>query len=996
MSGASFRLPVGGLIDRARTLSFTFDGRRYMGFAGDTLASALLANGVRLVGRSFKYHRPRGIFTAGPEEPNALVRLREGARAEPNTRATTIELYDGLVADSQNRWPSLGFDLRAIHEALSPLFPAGFYYKTFMWPPRWWMFYEHHIRRAAGLGIASVEPDPDRYEKRHHHCDVLVVGGGPAGLAAALAAGRTGARVVLADESPAFGGALKRERMRIDEAPALDWVNAASAELAAMPEVRLLRRTTAFGHYDHNLVALVERVGDHVAHVPARLPRQVLWWVRARQAVLATGAIERPLVFPDNDRPGVMLASAARAYVNQFAVRPGSRAVVFTNNDDAYRTALDLAAAGVEVAAVIDARQAADGPLPSRARAAGIECLSGHAVVGVEGGRAVRAVEVMRRDGAGGGEGRRIEADLVCVGGGFNPSVHLHSQSGGRLAYDEALAAFVPGLSKQAARSAGAAGGSFALAKCLAEGARAGAEAAAAAGWGDGKAGEPPSAHDEDEAPLRAVWEVPARGHRKRFIDHQDDVTAADVELAAREGYLSVEHLKRYTTLGMGTDQGKTSSLNGLALMAAIRGQTIPEVGTTTYRPPATPVAFGILAGREVGRHYQPIRRSAMHEWHEGAGAVFIEAGLWLRPRYYPRAPETMAAAVAREALAVRRSVGLVDVSTLGKIEIEGEDAAEFLNRIYVNGWKNLAIGRARYGLMLREDGIVFDDGTTSRLDENRFLMTTTTANAVKVMANLEYYLQVVWPELCVQATSVTEQWAAMALAGPNSRDVLARVANGMEVSNQALPFMGAREATVAGIPARIFRISFSGELAYEINVPADHGLAAWEAVLAAGHEFDIVPYGTEAMGVLRIEKGHPAGPELDGRTTPEDLGLGRLVSKTKDFVGRRLLSRPALVDSNRHRLVGLVPVDGTTRVRAGSQIVEDPGAAPPVAMIGHVTSVANSPNLGHPIALALLARGLARQGEIVHAVYPLKREHVPVRVVDPVFFDPEGTRLHA
>jgi sarcosine oxidase subunit alpha len=992
----AFRLAEGGAIDRARPLRFTFDGRGYEGFAGDTLASALLANGVRLVGRSFKYHRPRGIMTAGPEEPNALVRVGAGARAEPNTRATMVELFDGLVAESQNRWPSLRLDLGAVADRLSPLLPAGFYYKTFMWPADRWESYEALIRRAAGLGEAPRENDPDRYDKRHAHCDVLVVGAGPAGLAAALAAGRTGARVILVDERSRPGGGLLAERVEIDGAPAHAWAARALGEIEAMPEARVLPRATAFGYYDQDLVAAVERVADHLPEPPPYAPRQRLWLIRARQVILATGAVERPLVFGGNDRPGVMLAAAARAYANGFAVRPGSRAVVFTNNDSGYRAALDLAAAGVEVVAVVDPRDAPSGAAPRRARESGIKCLPGHAVALAKGGTALRSAEVVRVDRPTSVvEG--IACDLLCVSGGWSPTLHLHAQAGGRPVWDGARACFVPGASRQAERSAGAAAGTFALGGAIVEGLRAGAEAAASCGFGAGTAPPPPRVESEDETPIRALWQValPAGSHAKRFVDIQDDVTVGDVSLAAREGYRSVEHLKRYTTLGMGTDQGKTSNVNGLAILASIRDEAISRVGTTTFRPPYTPVTLGAVAGRDVGKHFEPTRRSAMHELHERVGAVFVDAGLWLRPRYYPRPGETIGDAFTRETLAVRGGVGIVDVSTLGKIEIDGPDAAELLERVYVNSWRNLAVGRARYGLMLREDGMVLDDGTTSRLGITRYLMTTTTANAVRIMQHLEHLLQVVWPELRVHATSVTEQWAAMALAGPLARRVLSRLVERLDLANERFPHMSAAEARVAGIPARIFRVSYSGELAYEVNVPADHGAAAWEALIEAGRALGIVAYGTETMGGMRIEKGHVAGPELDGRTTPFDLGMGRLVRMEKDFVGRCSLDRPGLRDHGRKRLVGLVPEDGRTRLRAGANLVRDPEASLPVAIEGHVTSATWSPTLGHPIALALLARGAERNGERLHAVFPLAGGNTAVRVVDPVFVDPEGRRVH-
>ena len=986
-----FRLAQGGLIDRGRTLRFRFDGRALEGHAGDSLAAALLANGIRLVGRSFKYHRPRGILSAGCEEPNALVRLGEGPRAEPNCRATMVPLQDGLVAQSQNRWPSLALDLMALNGWLSPIFPAGFYYKTFKWPAAAWTgLYEHLIRRAAGLGEAARAPDPDRYDKRHAHCDVLVVGGGPAGLAAALAAGRAGARVILADEQTRLGGRLLAERFAVDGAPAQGWVEATLAELARLPEVSLLPRTTAFGYYDHDLVALVEEASAEDAS--DHRPRQRLWTVRAQQVVLATGAIERPLAFADNDRPGVMLAGAVRTYLNRYAVAPGARAVVFTTCDDAYRTALDLQAAGVAVAAVVDARNSPDRPLTPAVRAAGIETLTGHVVARAVGGAQVAAVEVRRREGGG---TRRIECDLLAVSGGWQPAVHLHSQTGARPVYDPEIEAFRPGEPRQRERSAGAGAGQLTLAACLATGLQAGAQAAAATGHGNGTAPPAPPCSDEQVGDVLDLWAVPGAGRGKTFVDFQNDVTVDDVALAHREGYQSVEHLKRYTTLGMGTEQGKTGNVIGLALRAGLREEPIDAVGTTTFRPPYTPVTLGALAGREVGAHFRPLRLTPMHDWHVAAGAEFIDAGLWRRPRYYPRAGEDLLAATLREARAVREAVGLVDVSPLGKIDVQGPDAAEFLDRLYCNPVRRLAVGKARYGLMLREDGMVFDDGTVSRLADDAFYVTTTTAGAAHVMAHMELHRQAVWPELAVEVTSITDQWAGMALAGPKSRAVLARAVADADVGDTALPFMGVLHASIAGCPVRLLRISFSGELAYEVHTPADYGTRVWQALLDAGQADGIVLYGTEAMGALRIEKGHVAGPELDGRTTPADLGLGRMASRSKDYVGRAALDRPALADPLRPRLVGLVAKDGRSPIRSGSQLVADPAAPPPVAMLGHVTSADFSPTLEQPVALALLEGGLERKGATLHAAYPLRGESIAVVVTDPVFVDPEGRRLH-
>jgi len=998
------RLAEGGRIDRGQPYRFTFNGRAYTGFAGDTLASALLAQGVQVVGRSFKYHRPRGVFTAGPEEPNAIVQLGEGARTEPNLRATQIELYDGLLAASVNCWPSVEFDLGAINGWFARLMPAGFYYKTFMWPPGLWMTYEAMIRRAAGLGRAPELPDPDRYEKLHAHCDVLVVGGGPAGLAAALAAGRTGARVILADEQNEFGGALLGARAEIDGAPALDWVAAAEAELRSLPEVRLLARTTVFGYYDHNYLGALERVTDHLAPQarPARLPRQRLWKIRARQVVLAPGAHERPLVFADNDRPGVMLAGAARAYVNRYGVAPGRRAVVFTNNDSAYEAVLDLAEAGVAIAAVVDARPEPQGARADRLRARGIEILGGHAVVATRGGKGIEAVEVMRLADDGQsveGSARRRSCDLLCVSGGWNPAVHLFSQSRGRLRFDDALACFVPGESAQAERSAGAANGAFALGEALAQGFAAGHAAARDAGFGKGAAPKAPPAPAPETTPIRPLWQVPAPNGKppvKHFVDLQHDVTAADIAVAHREGYESVEHVKRYTTTGMGTDQGKTSNVNALAILAHLSGADIPSVGVTTFRPPYTPVSYGALAGRDVGDLWEPVRQTPIHQWHVANGAVFEDVGQWKRPWYYPREGESMQDAVNRECLAVRTGLGIFDATTLGKIDIQGPDAVELLNRVYTNAWDKLAIGRCRYGLMLGEDGMVFDDGVTSRLGERHFHMTTTTGGAARVLAWLEEWLQTEWPKLKVYCTSVTTQWAVVAIAGPHARRLLAELCDDIDLDPKAFPFMSWRAGTVAGIPARVFRVSFSGELSFEINVPASYGVALWRALMTAGEKYDITPYGTEAMHVLRAEKGFiVVGHDTDGTVTPQDLGMDWIVSKKKkDFIGKRSFDRADTKRADRKQLVGLLTEDPKEVLPEGAQIVAELRAKPPMPMEGHVTSSYWSPILGRSIALALLKGGHGRHGETVTISLP--DGPVRAKVTAPQFYDPEGERLRA
>ena len=1003
--GQSARLAYGGQIDRERPLSFTFNGRRMRGYAGDTLASALLANGVRLVGRSFKYHRPRGVLSAGSEEPNALVQLETGVRTQPNLRATQVELYDGLSATSVNAWPNVDFDVGAINNRLARLIPAGFYYKTFMWPRNFWMAYERMIRRAAGLGKAPQGPDPDRYEKANIHCDVLVVGGGPAGQAAALAAGRSGARVILADEQAEWGGSLAGARDEIGGKPALDWVEATVAALDRMEDVRLLARTTVAGAYDYNFLTAVERVTDHLGHAaPDGVPRQRLWRIRARQVVLATGAIERPLVFKNNDLPGIMLANAARTYINRYAVLPGKRVVVATNNDSAYAAAIDLVAAGAEVN-VVDVRVHPDGALPERAADLGIDITTGSAVAAAHGRSSIASVDIMTLDdvtGTIGGAVQRAACDLLCISGGWNPTVHLFSQARGRLAYDHDNACFVPDESGGGHAVAGACAGDFALKDCLENGFLVGAAAARTVGFTKSVGTLKTTAANPQEAAIRPIWFIPSQedpakvagGGTKHFIDFQNDVTAADVALAAQEGYRSVEHLKRYTTLGMGTDQGKTSNVTGLALLSFATGQPMADVGTTTFRPPYTPVTYGTLAGREVGALADPIRRTPIHQWHEERGAVFEDVGQWKRPFYYPQSGESKDDAVNRECLAVRNAVGILDASTLGKIELQGADAVTLLNRIYTNAWSKLEVGRCRYGLMCHEDGMIFDDGVTARLGDTRFLMTTTTGNAAAVLSWLEEWVQTEWPDLKVYMQSVTEQFATVTICGPRARDLLAEVSSGFDTGAKPFPFMAWRDGNVAGLPARIFRVSFTGELSYEINVPASFGMSLWNALMTAGQRFGITPFGTEAMHVLRAEKGYVmVGQETDGTVTPIDLGMGWAVSKTKDFIGKRSLNRPDTLREDRKQLVGLLTDDPNEVLPEGGQVVAELKDSPPMDMIGHVTSSYRSATLGRSIALALVKGGLWRKGETVHVPQPYKT--VAAKVTDPLFYDPEGARLH-
>ena len=978
------RLAHGGRIDRDDRRGFTFDGRAVSGLGGDTLASALLANGIHLVGRSFKLHRPRGICSAGVEEPNALLTLRGGARREPNVQATVAELWDGLAVTSQNRWPSLALDAGAIGGMLSRLLPAGFYYKTFMGPTRRaWMLYEPAIRRAAGLGRATREPDPDRYERRQAFCDVLVVGSGPAGIAAALAAAGAGARVILVEQAARCGGQLLAEPVASE---AESWRSARLAELAGLDNVQLLTRTTAFGLYDGNVVGAVERAWDHVAEPPPGQPRERAWTLHCGHVLLATGATERPLLFGDNDRPGIMLASAVRRYLHDFAVLPGRRAVVVTDNDSAYPTARDLARAGAAVT-LVDTRPRAPAAAGEALAGERVKLLCDGRVERVEGRRRVRALAVTHADGR-----TRLDCDLVCVAGGWSPNVHLASHLGGRPEYRATLDAFVPGALPAGQSAAGALVGEYATAAAIDSGWRAGLAAAGA------PVTDPPFAAPATGAlppgPGPAPRPQPG-GRGKVFVDLQNDVTAADVALAWREGYRSVEHLKRYTTLGMGTDQGRTSNINGLALMASLRGEDIPTTGTTTFRPPFTPVALGALAGRRVGRQFRPERRTPMHDWHAEQGAEFVRAGPWLRAWYYRDHGADVDRAYVAEMRQVREGVGMVDVSTLGKIDVQGPDAAEFLNRVYVNGWLKLPIGKARYGVMLRDDGFVFDDGTTSRIGEQQYFMTTTTAEAGPVMSWLEFLLETAWPELRVQVTSVSDQWAGIAVAGPKSRRVLAAALPGVDVGDDSLPPMGVRDAECGdGLPVRLLRVSFSGERAYEVYTPSGYGRHLWERLLEAGRPFGLAPYGTEALGGLRIEKGHPAGPELDGRTTLDDLGLGRM-ARDKPFVGDVLRRRPALTAGDRRALVGLQPLEAGEPLRAGA-LVFPQGQPNEGHGIGHVTAATWSPTLGHDIALALVERGPGRHGETVTVASPVHGEAVTARVVAPVFIDPEGERIHA
>ena len=975
----------GGLIDRNTPLSFSFDGRQLTGYAGDTLASALVANGIRLVGRSFKYHRPRGIISAGSEEPNGLVELRSGARREPNSRVTMTELFDGLDARSQNRWPSLGFDLMSVNDRLSSFLGAGFYYKTFMWPKKFWeLVYEPIIRRAAGLGALSGEDDPDVYDRGYRHCDLLIIGAGPAGLMAALTAGRAGAEVILVDEDFRAGGRLTLETHDVGGMAGCDWADSAIAELSTMDNVRIMPRSTAIGVFDHGIYSVVERVADHLAVPQPGKPRQILWRVYAKRALLCAGATERLIAFDNNDRPGIMQAGAVRGFVNRYAAAPAERIAIFTNNDDGHRTAVDLAAAGIDVTAIIDSRD--DAPASDVA-----EVLRGSVVSNSSGRLGLGHVTVRM---AGGGH-RHLDCGALAVSGGWNPNVHLTCHHRGRPVWQDDIAAFVPGDGGPAGLAvAGAARGIFSTAGALADGQAQAIAQLAEIGITAAESKMPEA--ESDDINITPMWHV--GGTKRAWLDQQNDVTVKDIRQAHQENFRSVEHLKRYTTLGMAGDQGRTSNVLGLSIMAELTGKTIQETGTTIYRPPYTPTPIGVFAGRSTGADFRPTRLPPSHHWAVEQGAVFVEAGAWLRAQWYPREGETQwRQSVDREVLATRQSVGVCDVSTLGKIDIQGRGAAEFVNFVYSNGFATLPVGKTRYGLMLREDGMVMDDGTTARLGEDHFLMTTTTANAGGVYRHLEFVRQCLRPDLDVQLISATDSWAQFAVAGPNSRAVLQQLVDPQhDISNEAFPFMACGNITVCGgLPARLFRISFSGELAYEIAVPARYGDAMIRALMTAGEPYDITPYGTEALGVMRIEKGHVTGNELNGTITARNLGMEKMVSKKKDSIGAILSGREALVAEDGLCLVGLQALNGTD-VTAGSHLFAVGTPVDAKHDQGYVTSAAYSPHLEASIGLGFITNGAARHGEIVRAMNPLQGRSAELKIVSPHFIDPEGDRLRA
>ena len=990
------RLNQGGFIDRNKTLRFTFNGQSYFGYQGDTLASALVANDIKIVGRSFKYHRPRGIIGSGAEEPNAIFQIGSGATTEAGMRATQIELYDGLVAKSEKGWPSLSFDIAIINDWFSKLFGAGFYYKTFMYPAKFWKIYEYFLRRMAGLGQAPKQPDPDHYSHQNIHCDILIVGAGPAGLMAGVSAGKSGAKVIIADDQAMFGGSLLASKEIIGGQSSEEWIASQVEILKTLPNVTCLPRSTVFGYYDYNFLTINERCTNHLSEFTAGKIRQKLWRVRAKRVVLAQGAFERPLVFPNNDRPGIMLASAVSNYIHRYGVIPGKNAVLFTNNDSAYQAAIDIKTAGAQSVLIVDSRSEQPSDMVDAAKKCGVELQFDAVIRNVIGNKSIKAVEISAYDASDNtckDKTDKRDCDLLIYSGGWSPAVHLHSQSGGKNKWDNERHCFVPDKPSQASSSIGSCNGTWILEDCLKEGITCAQEMVTNLGFKAVNMSLPSSKKTKIN-PMMPLWQVIAKNSSenlpKQFVDYQNDTTVSDIYLAVREGYTGIEHVKRYTALGFGTDQGKLGNINGMAILGQALKKPIAQIGTTTFRPAYTPVTFGVIAGEDIDEMFEPTRKTAIHDFHADRKAPFEIVGQWLRPWYFPEDNEDMLSAVSRECIAARSSLGIMDASTLGKIDVCGKDAVSFLEKIYTHDVAKMVIGQCAYGVMLGEDGMIKDDGVMARLGENHFYLTTTTGGAANVMSWLERWLQTEWPHLDVYMTSLTDHLSTIALVGPNSRRVLQTLVN-TDLSAEFFPFMRTCKSEIAGIAIDLYRVSFSGELAFEINVNSNFALHLWNLLMKAGKDFGITPYGTETMHVLRAEKGFIiVGQDTDGSVNPLDAGLGWLVSKEKDFLGKRSLERADSLRKDRKQLVGLLSVDNKSVIPEGAQLIEKKATSGPTPMYGHVSSSYYSPILGHPIALALVQSGRNRYGDKLLAVSS-DAKTIEVSITKPIFYDLKG-----
>jgi len=984
-------------INEKKQISFTFDGKKYYGYEGDTLASALLSNEIYLVGRSFKYHRPRGIISAGCEEPNGIVQLEINEFTEPNRRATEVILYEGLIASSQNRWPSVKYDLGAINDLLSPFIPAGFYYKTFMWPPRFWKKYEHFIRHAAGLGISPKSDDPHKYEHFHYNCDTLIVGSGVSGLYSAKIAAAKNLKVLLVEQEVETGGSILSSNKydnKISEQSQIDWKNKILDELKSLKNVKIITSTTLFAYMHYNYLLAIQDLQPIKGFKKTNSIRQVLWKIRAKKVILATGSIERPLTFNNNDRPGIMLSNSVSKYLNGYGVNLGKEIVIFTNNDSAYQTAIDYHHQNINVAAIVDIRNEIEGDLPLKVKELGIKIYSGSVISNTSGRKKIKTVTIKKINK---GNIDVLNCDLLCMSGGWSPTVHLFTQSRGKLKFREEDSCFVPFQSHQKTISVGSCNGVFDLKSILKET----YESVNNFLNGHNKKSSDCELYDSEKIKIgkqKNAWLIEENnkiGKSKMFVDFQNDVTAKDIKIALSEGFKSIEHVKRYTTNGMATDQGKTSNVNALGIISELTGQNISNLGTTTFRLPYTPVTFGAMAGRYVKEFFDIERTTPMHTWHVNNNALFEDVGQWKRAWYYPKNKETMDEAVNREVRATRDSLGILDASTLGKIDLKGRDVSEFLNRVYTNSWSKIEIGKCRYGVMLGDDGMVIDDGVTTRLNENHYIMTTTTGNAASVMGKLEDWLQTEWPELEVYLTSVTEQFGTISLNGPNSRKIVESIFPNQDFSSKSFPHMSFKELEIDGIKCRVMRISFTGEICYEINIPSSFALSLWNKCIDLGKEFNISPYGTEAMHVLRAEKGYIiVGQETDGSVTPVDLDMNWIVSKKKyDFIGKRALYRSDTIREDRKQLVGILTKDPSVVLEEGAQLVEIETSLP-MPMVGHITSSYYSPNLGRSIALALVKSGIKNKG--TKLIVPMLKKSVEVEITNPVFIDPENERLLA